>query len=294
MSFYLRDRWQVTPKLTMPFGVRYEVYPFPTRDVRGLERYDSDNNKIWACGVGDIPTDCGIGIGKHNVVPRVGVAYRMTDSTVLRVGYGVTIDPFNWARPLRTNFPIMAKDGPVLPDSYGFATTLRDGLEVINEPDLGNGILDLPLTTVVRTMDTNNLTRGYIQSWNLTLEQRLGNWIASAGYVATRSVNQLAGLEQNWGDIGEGGAGRKLNKKFGRSAGTTLFGSLGTAKYDSLQAKLQRRFSQGLQLNLAWTWAHGRGYTGEDSGSGIGTFRIPPTTTGHIPIWGKTFVIISR
>lgn len=274
LSFYARDRWNVSPKLTLSFGLRYEVYPFPTRQDRGLERYDFDNNRIWACGVGGIPTDCGIDIGKSNVVPRLGIAYRMDDKTVMRVGYGVTVDPFNWARPLRTNYPIMAKDGPLLPNGFGYATTLRQGLEVINEPSLGDGVLELPLNTVVRTMDTNNLTRGYIQSWNFTMERRLGDWIATAGYVATRSVNQLAGLEQNWGDIGEGGAGRKLFQKFERTAGTTLFGSLGTAKYDALQTKLQRRYQNGFQLNFAYTWAHGRGFTDEDSGDQP-FFRIP-------------------
>ncbi len=97
-------------------------------------------------------------------------------------------------------------------------------------------------------MDTKNLTRGYIQSWNFTLEHRIGDWIATAGYVATRSVNQLAGLDQNWGGIGEGNAGRQLNKQFGRTATTQLFGSLGTAKYDSLQTQisLHRLFYVGM------------------------------------------------
>ena len=94
-------------------------------------------------------------------------------------------------------------------------------------------------------MDTNNLTRGYIQSWNLTVERRFGDWILSSGYVATRSVNQLARLEQNWGFIGEGAAGQQLRRKFGRAGQTRLHGSLGTAKYDSLQTKLTRNFSKG-------------------------------------------------
>jgi len=181
ISGYIRDRWQITPKLTMSYGIRVEIYPFPTRKDRGVERYDCDTNKIWACGIGEIPKDCGIDIGKFNVVPRLGFAYRATDNTVIRAGYGITVDPFNWARPLRTNYPILAKGGPVAGDGRGFATTLRQGIPIFTEPDLGNGILDLPLNTVVRTMDTNNLTRGYIQSWNLTVEHRIGSWIATAG-----------------------------------------------------------------------------------------------------------------
>ncbi len=274
-SFYIRDRWQITPKLTMSYGIRHEIYPFPTREVRGLERYDFDNNKMWACGVGTIPTDCGIDNGRQKTVPRIGFAYRATDNTVVRVGYGITVDPFNWARPLRTNYPIMAKDGPQSPTSRYFATTLRQGLDVITEPDLGDGILDIPLTTAVRSFDTNNAVRGYIQSWNLTVEHRIGDWIGTAGYVATRSVNQLARLEQNWSPIGGANAGRVLNQKFGRSATTSLHGSLGTAKYDSLQTKLERRFSNGVQMNFAYTWSHALGFTGEDSGAGTNRFDLP-------------------
>ncbi len=272
---FLQDRWQINPKLTMSYGVRMEIFPFPGRKTRGLERFDFVNNQQWACGVGSIPRDCGIDQGRVKFVPRLGFAYRATDNTVLRLGYGITNDPFNWARPLRTNYPILAKDGPAAPNSRYFATTLREGLNVITEPDLGNGILEIPLTTAVNTFDADNAVRGYIQSWNLTLEHRLGAWLGSAGYVATRSVNQLAGLEQNWAPIGTGNPGRVLNQKFGRVAGTRLFGSLGTAKYDSLQTKLERRFANGYQMNFAYTWSHALGYTGEDSGAGTRSFDLP-------------------
>ena len=42
-SFYLRDRWQITPKLTMSYGFRWEIFPFPGRADRGVERYDFDH-----------------------------------------------------------------------------------------------------------------------------------------------------------------------------------------------------------------------------------------------------------
>ena len=273
-SAFLRDRWQINPKLTMSYGVRAEIFPFPGRKTRGLERYDFANNQMLVCGVGGNERDCGITQGRYKFVPRVGFAYRATQNTVVRAGYGITNDPFNWARPLRTNWPIMAKDGPQSPHSRYFATTFRDGLEVINEPQLA-GSIDIPGTTAVRTFDETNAVRGYIQSWNLTLEHRIGSWIGSAGYVATRSVNQLAGLEQNWSPIGGENAGRVLYQKFGRVASTNLFGSLGTAKYDSLQTKLERRFSNGYQMNFAYTWSHALGYTNEDSGAGTRNFDLP-------------------
>jgi hypothetical protein len=275
-SAYLRDRWQVNPRLTFNYGVRAEFFPFPTRADRGVERYDFDTNQMLICGVGPTPKDCGVTVGRSQVLPRAGLAFRATDSFVVRAGYGITSDPFNWARPLRTNYPIMFVQNLPAPNAWVAATTMRTGLPVITEPDISSGVLNQPLNAAVNTIENNNAVRGYIQSWNLTLEKRIGSWIGSTGYVATRSVNQLAALEQNWGWIGEGTAGAQMNRRFpGRTVGTVLHGSLGTPKYDSLQSKLERRFSNGYQVNFAYTWAHARGFTGEDSGAGTNTFRVP-------------------
>jgi hypothetical protein len=240
-----------------------------------VERYDFDKNQIWACGVGSIPTNCGIDVGKYKFAPRLGLAYRLNDDTVLRAGYGISNDPYNWARQLRTNYPIMYVQNLDAANSFSWGTTWRQGLPVVQEPDLGNGVLDVPKTAVVTTFDTNNAVRGYIQSWNFTLEKRFASWITSAGYVATRSVNPLVNMEQNWSPIDGGNALRQLNQKFGRTAGTALHGSLGTAKYDSLQMRADRRFAGDYQLGFAYTWGHGSGYTGEDSGSGPNRIGIP-------------------
>ena len=275
-SMYIRDRWQINPKLTMSYGVRSEIFPFPTRKARGLERYDFTTNNMLICGVGSTPNNCGVDKGRMKILPRIGLAYRATQNTVVRVGYGITADPFNWARPLRTNYPIMFVQNINAENNWTYGTTLRDGLPVIREPDISSGVIPQPLTAALNTIENNNAVRGYVQSWNLTLERRFGGWIGSSGYVATRSVNQLASLEQNWSFIGEGNSGRRINQMFpGRTVATRLHGSLGTAKYDSLQSKLERRFSNGFQVNFAHTWGHARGYTNEDSGSGGRTFGVP-------------------
>ena len=276
-SFYLRDRWQVSPKLTLSYGIRYEVFPFPTREDRGVESYDPTTDELLVCGVGVTPQNCGVNVRNWGVGPRIGLAYRVGDNTVIRAGYGLTNDPFNWARPLRTNYPIMFVQNLNSPGSagaFGFATTLRDGIPVVSEPELGNGRIPLPLNAAVTWMD-DNAVRGYVQSWNLTLEKRFGSWIGSAGYVATRSVNQLAALQQNWGPIGEGNAGRVFNRRFGRQVGATNYGSLGTPKYDSLQAKLDRRYSNGIQMGFGYTWGHARAFTSESTGAGVNRFAIP-------------------
>jgi hypothetical protein len=132
--------------------------------------------------------------------------------------------------------------------------------------------IEQPLTANVATAD-GNYSRGYVQSWNLTVEKQLGSWIGSAGYVATRSVRQSARLEANWGEIDKGNAGRVLRQAYGRTASTLFWGALGTPKYDALQTRLTRRVA-GHQFTLAYTWSHGRGYTVEQS-SAQPTIRHP-------------------
>ncbi len=268
-SAYVRDRIQATQKLTLTLGVRWEAYPFPTRDKRGLERYDIDTNEMLVCGVGGIPTDCGYDGRINFFAPRFGLAYRATDTWVIRAGYGITIDPFNWARPLRTNYPIMLVQNLPYEHSRAWSTTLEQGLPGAEPPPEG-GRIPMPLSAAATFID-GNADRGYIQSWNFTLEKQLaGNWIVSAGYVATRSVRHFRRIDANWSPIGGGNAGKQLVKKFGRNATTTFYGSLGTHKYDSLQVRAEKRFGGGLNMSFNYTWSHNRGVQGDtDSGDSI-------------------------
>ena len=281
-SFYARDRWQVTSKLTFSYGLRVELFPFPGRVGRGLEVYDFDKNVMLLCGLGPNPIDCGINKGKGGPAPRLGLAYRIGDSMVLRAGYGMTWDPINLSNFERLNYPDLIQIALNRPNGFSWATTLRQGFPDIVQPDLKSGILPVASTLSVITLDNNNLVRGYIQSWNLTAERRFGGWVGSAGYVATRTTDQLHQLDANWSPIGTGTAGQVLNRKFGRTAATRFYGTLGTSKYDSLQTRLEHRFSTGYQVVIGYTWAHGRGYSAETSGAipGAGTISGITATVG--------------
>jgi hypothetical protein len=144
-ALYVRDRWNVTPSLTLSYGVRWEYYPFPTRDDRGMEWYDGAQNKMLVCGVGVAPKDCGVSTSKKLFAPRLGVAWRATSSLVVRAGYGLTYDPFSLQRPFRTNYPVLLIQA-ITADSLQATGKLSDGLSLVKVPDLGNGILDVPGT----------------------------------------------------------------------------------------------------------------------------------------------------
>ncbi len=266
-SSYVRDRWNVTPGLTLSVGARWEYFPVPTRAETGLGFYDFNNNTVRVCGYGSVPKGCGVDVGKFRILPRVGVAYRATSGFVIRAGYGITNDPWSLSRGFRTNYPAMLSLAYEGANAYQPFGRIEEGIPAVVYPDMANGIVAVP-----RTYATNSLPqtfkRGYIQSWNLTLQKELRyGFTAQAGYVATRSISTMGPLDLNAGQVpGRGNPGRPLYEKFGRTTTSQMITPIGTNMYDSLQSRLERRFSQGLQVGASYTWSKVIGWS-QDSGS---------------------------
>ena len=104
-GLYAQDQWQVTRKLTVNLGARWEYYPFPTRDWGGVARFDPADGLVYIGGAGNTPLNTGVDYGHGQIVPRVGVAYRLNDKTVVRSGYGMSVDPRTFIN-FRDAFPI--------------------------------------------------------------------------------------------------------------------------------------------------------------------------------------------
>ncbi|MDP3000704.1 MAG: TonB-dependent receptor, partial [Bryobacterales bacterium] len=263
-SLYVRDRWQVGPKLTLSYGVRFDYFPFPTRrGGTGFEYYNPASATMSICGVGSIPEDCGITRDKRHFNPRLGLAYRITNSTVIRAGYSMAADPnlfHGKSLGNRENFPYLFPQYIVPPNSLSYGVTFRQGLPAVSAPDTSSGTVPVPGNVAVTSVDNGNYVRGYIQTWNFTLEQRFKGWLASAGYVASRAIKPQDNLQLNWSPINGGTAGQILNKLTGRTASTVYLGTLGTNTYDSLQVRAQRRF-EGFQIGTTYTWGKGLGYS---------------------------------
>ncbi|MBL8176283.1 MAG: TonB-dependent receptor [Bryobacterales bacterium] len=266
-GFYVRDRWNVNRRLTLNYGMRWEYFPFPTRSDRGLELYDIATNKMSVCGVGNVPRNCGVVESKRKFAPRAGLAYRVTDTFVIRAGYGLTNDPFSLQRPFRTNYPVLLIDNYEAPNSFGNTGLIAQGIPTARVPDFGNGVIDIPGTFAVITAD-KNFRRGYVQSWNFTMQKQLQNdFTVGAGYVATRSTNQMGYLDYNAGQVINGGqAGRPLFAQFGRTSATNVVQPFGTTMYDSLQATALKRMAPGFALNMAYTWSKVIGYVDNNDG----------------------------
>jgi hypothetical protein len=249
--------------LSVSYGVRYEYFPFPRRQDRGLERYDPATNTMLVCGVGTVPIDCGVRVSKKLFAPRLGIAYRVTDSLVWRAGYGINHNPFPIARALRTNYPVVLVLVLQGANSFLPAGTLAQGIPSVTVPELGNGLLEMPKNLGANTV-RDYLDRGYTQSWNFTLQSKLKfGFTGQAGYVATRETRQMGVLDINAGQvIGAGQSGRPLFAQFGRTAFTRVYQPLGTGQYNALQATAERRFSSSLGLGVSYTWSKTIGFTG--------------------------------
>ena len=177
------------------------IFPYASRPDRGIEFYDASINKVLLCGYGQVAKNCGIEVSKKLFAPRIGLAYRASDHLVIRAGYGLTNDPYEGLEFVRANHPILVALYDQTPNSLFPVSRLVDGIPPVTTPNLGNGIIDIP-TDVGFTGYPKKFERGYIQSWNLTVQKELPwGFTGQVGYVATRSTRQLALLDLNAGQV---------------------------------------------------------------------------------------------
>ena len=270
LGWYLRDRWQATRRLTLSLGVRYELFPLQTRAGRGgLEGYDPETNLVSVGGIGNVPKGLGISTSKKLFAPRFGLAYRLTDSTVIRSGYGITYNPMPLARPLRGFFPLVSACTFTSAISFQSFRPLEQGIPDIPAPDISSGLVPLPPTAAMRFISGDELKRGYVQSWNFFIERQWGgNFTTSVGYVGTQTVRSFADLEINAAPPGGGTAGRPLFAKFGRSVDTWAWNGYLSANYHALQASFNHRAGHGLLLKGAYTFSKAINFTDEDGWTG--------------------------
>ena len=166
----------MTRNFTLNIGVRYEFYPMMNRgDGRGVERWDPSTNLVYLGGVGNVPLSNGITVSKKLIAPRIGFAWRLGDKTVIRSGYGITFNPMVLSRPLKGLYPAAVSSSWVAPSQYTWYSTLTQGIPDVATPDYSSGVVTLPATVNMgpRSPYAGELHRGYIQSWNLTIERKL-------------------------------------------------------------------------------------------------------------------------
>jgi len=292
-SLYVRDKWQASRKLTVSAGLRWDYFGVPTRGGgRGLEIYDFNTNVLRLCGIGSQPANCGFSLSKKMFSPRLGVAYRPSETVVFRMGYGINWDPINIARnPLQT-YPILSNATFPAANQFVAVSPIAAGIPNVAPPSVGDGTIRIPNAVAVELVDPK-FRRSYIQAWNFMIEKDLGGgWQGQAGYVGNRQLRLQNRWNTNYGYIGGGTASQVLNRRFGRTAGTAIFSDAGGFRgyYDSLQAQVNRRF-RGYTMRFTYTWSK---VLGPLSGNEFGVDGYQNETPEYWPLIAKVVRNIDR
>jgi hypothetical protein len=288
--WYGQDKWQVNSKLTVDLGLRWELYPPGTPAFPGeFSNYNPTNNTLVVAGVGGNPLNLGLANHKTYFAPRLGLAYRLTEKTVIRAGFGISYTPFPDNSYAWDNYPVKGNAqlvsisgvtgafGPVGLGANGPIATFQTGFPVpVAAVIPANGIIDASQNIGGVT----NLEAGswkyipldfknpYVESWNLSIQQALpGRFTLDVAYVGNHGVRTLAQTNINAVNTLAGIAcGTKCQPEFPRTATTTEFFQGYSSMYNSLQIKLDRRFANGLGITTSMTLAKAMDYQSGDDG----------------------------
>jgi hypothetical protein len=238
-QFFLQDNFQVSQKLSINMGVRYQYDSTPTESHGRIANFDLRTGRLDAEGTSILDAP------KLNFAPRFGVAYTPTSSgkTVIRAGFGIFYSDLNGGN--------LAQNMPSNVPGFGFNASVNNlqvpGLLGLPFPNIS--AFSLPTTnfsTIVK-----NYQEPYSAKWNFNIQQQIGNSaMLQVGYNGIRGLHLLGSIDQN--RLFPGGDGRPL-PQYG-SINMTTTGMVST--YHALQVVFRKRASHGLTFNLNYTWSH--------------------------------------
>ena len=181
LFLFVQDKWQVSSKLTLDFGLRWEFYPPPTPAFPGgFSNYNPVNNTLVLAGIGGNPMNNGMQKNWKYFAPRLGLSYRLNNATVIRAGFGVSYTPF----PDNTytyNFPIKQNNQYSLgANAYAPGVTPSGVFSMASgfpAPQLAviptNGIITNPSLTQSDIVIPLNYKNPDVQSWNFSIQRSL-------------------------------------------------------------------------------------------------------------------------
>jgi Carboxypeptidase regulatory-like domain/TonB dependent receptor len=313
MAAYVQDEWKLSPTVTLNLGLRYDYLTSPkTLDGRLWNALDIPNQR-YIIGAREMPPLCSVAQQspcipdafrndpnfnnvvlagerffapppvKDNFGPRIGVAWAITPKTILRAGYGLYWD----AVPARSQYAQNDLELAVWPDATAFAGTANTGASLANIIQLQNQGFATPLPTINPWRPTNtfgddpNYKDGYSQQWHLEVQRQITPTILVAvSYVGSKNGRlPYTGFANAARQASPNGASNSvidaLRPMPWVNANINYTQSIGYSNYNALQARFQRRFSNGLHSLISYTWGKSidvsSGYFNVENGLGGGS-----------------------
>jgi hypothetical protein len=262
---YVQDDIKATQKLTVNLGLRYE-YGTPQYEANNhMSNFDPATNSLILAKNGSMYDRALVNPDLGNFGPRAGVAYSIDRKTVIRTAYGISYEHFN--RSGREN--LLAYNGPYvvnslvnqtpsLPLCTGDQFTGCFRTTTMGYPAGFTASSNFNTSTANIHYIPKNTKSTYVQSWHFTIQRELArDLVLDVGYVGNRGVHvyQLADYNQavpNLPGQTVSLAARRPVQNFGIIQ--IAFNEC-NSNYNSLQAKLEKRFSRGLSLLNSFAWS---------------------------------------
>jgi hypothetical protein len=275
-EFFASDEWKVSERFTLNIGTRYTLN-FPSTEVHNHDAVFNLNTQVL-----DFPHTarelecCDFG-------PRVGAAYRIGDSWVLRSGYGmIWFEQTGITTPFTLpQFPFVQTVGQQSQDNINPAFALSGGPTVqVAAPNpnsgLGQGVFGVD----------RHVGSGHSQQWNFTIQKTFASDVNfEIGYLGSKNthlglpesnLNQVPAADLAMGSaltvkvanpyygqiptsssLGQPTiAQQQLLRAYPRFTTVALFrDNVADSEYEALQVKLEKRFSHGLTFTFAYTFS---------------------------------------
>jgi hypothetical protein len=275
-ALYVQDDIKLKPNLTVNVGLRYEYDQWPVEVHNHLSEFDFTQDKfVWAGfnpltqQASNITDRALMSPNFTNFAPRVGLSYGLGNKTTVRAGYGIFYSSnYFWeGQGARGTWPY------ALADTLGGLNTPSTAPPTYTEVMYPNYNAPVPGTPAdaQHTMGRHNKTP-YSEQWNFGVQRELANnlmleveYVGDGGRHMSLFTNRNDPLPGP-GNIGQPGDFRPYQYA-DPLAGTYAGGSIGfgadsdmensvSSSYNGLQVKLDKKFSNGLQALVSYTWAH--------------------------------------
>jgi hypothetical protein len=247
LGIFAQDTWRVAPRLTLTYGLRWDVDFAPSSingpnlpAATGFNLSNLSQLALASSGTPPFKTTYG------NFAPRLGIDYQLSQNqdwaTVLRGGFGVFYDLATGeaGNNISFSYPFGATSLVFGPPAGGTATFPLSPAEAA-PPPISAASLSLP-GSALYVFDPS-LKLPYTLQWNIALEQTLGTEQAlTASYIGAQGRRLIATAN--------------VISPNPNLAEALLVTNLGTSDYNALQVQFQRRLTHGLQALASYTWSH--------------------------------------
>lgn len=277
--WYGQDTWRATNKLTVNWGLRWEmIFPETVNQAGNGANLSLRDGLLHVFGVGQTPIHGIQDMNWKNFAPRLGIAYQLNPKTVIRAGYGwsYSLGTFGtiFGHNVTQNLPVLAIQQLNAPNSFTSVFSLNNGPTAATFPAVDPTTGTLPLPVGVRGKarpDDVRLPR--VDAYNLTVQRQITEKLAlSIGYVGNvgrHAFNLPSGQLINANQpaflpgVTNSNLLRPFYAKFGWTQDIDFYCDCANTRYDALQMQATLRNLSGATVQFNYTYQRTIGNQGD-------------------------------